>query len=115
MGIERRQAPRIRTSLPLGIRFPVGPVKEGWGRINNISSGGLLLETRFEIKVAQVLYLTFILTEGAKFENLRARVIRVFYDDGYYNCGLSFDQVVDKDTLRDVISALIYEGVPIED
>ena len=108
--IEKRRSPRLSTSIPAGLRFPNGPVKEGWGRIMNLSPEGLLLETRFPVKVAGVVYVTFILKDGAHFENLRARIIRTSYEDGYHIAGLAFDEVVDQETLRDVISSLAYEG-----
>jgi peptidoglycan/xylan/chitin deacetylase (PgdA/CDA1 family) len=110
MQIERRQATRFSTSIPVGFRFPNGPYKEGWGRILNLSPEGLFLETRFPLKVAGVVYVTFALKNGARFDNLRTRIIRVTYEEGYYMAGIAFDDVVDQDTLRDVISALAYEG-----
>jgi hypothetical protein len=110
MEIEKRRSVRFSTSLPVGLKFPIGPHKEGWGRILNLSPEGILIETRFPIKVAGVVYATFSLKDGAQFENLRAHIIRVSYEEGYYMAGLAFDDVVDQDTLRDVISALAYEG-----
>ncbi len=110
MATDSRTSPRISTTIPVGFRFPKGPAKEGWGRIINLNASGLLLETRFPLKVAGVLYATFSLKDGAKFENLRARVSRVSYEEGYYVAGISFDDVVDQETLRDVIASLVYEG-----
>ena len=69
-----------------------------------------MLETRFPLKVAGVIYVTFSLKDGAHFENLRARAIRVSYEDGYFIAGIAFDDAVDQETLRDVIAALAYEG-----
>ena len=108
--IEHRTSPRFSTSIPVGLRFPSGKHKEGWGRILNLSPEGLLLETRFPVRVAGVVYATFSLRDGTVFENLRARVIRVSYQEGYYQAGIAFDDVVDQETLRDVIAALAYEG-----
>ena len=108
--IERRQTPRFATSIPVGLRFPDGPVKEGWGRILNLSAEGLLLETAFPMKVAGVVYVTFALKNGARFENLRARIIRSLYEEGYHLVGVAFDDVVDQETLHDVIAALAHEG-----
>jgi hypothetical protein len=110
MDVERRQHPRFATSVPVGLRFPQGSLREGWGRILDLSAGGLVMETRFPIKVAGVLYVTFALQDGAQFDNLRARVIRVSYEEGYYLAGIAFDDVVDTETLRDVIAALSVEG-----
>ena len=110
MQVEKRSMTRFSTSVPVGLRFSSGAVKEGWGRILNLSPEGLYLETRSPLKMAGVIYATFALKDGAKFENLRARVIRVTFDEGYYLAGIAFDDVVDKDTLGDVIAALAYEG-----
>jgi hypothetical protein len=113
MGIEKRVAPRFSTSLPVGIRFPSGDHREGWGRILNISAGGVLLETRFPIKVGAVVYLTFTLRTGSRLENIRSRVVRVAFEEGYAQCGLQFDDLVDADTLRDVVATLAFEsGLP---
>ncbi|MCB4756847.1 MAG: PilZ domain-containing protein [Elusimicrobia bacterium] len=110
MRAERRHTPRFSTSIPVGLRFSKGPFKEGWGRIMNLSPEGLLLETRFPLKVAGVIYASFSLQDGAQFNNLRTRIIRVSYEDGYFTAGIAFDDVVDQETLRDVIAALAYEG-----
>lgn len=108
--MEKRKSPRFATSIPVGLRFSTGPIKEGWGRILNLSPEGLLLETRFPMKIASVLYVTFSLHDGAMFENLRTHVIRSSYEEGYYSAAIAFDDVVDQETLRDVIAALAYEG-----
>ena len=110
MQIEKRKTPRFSISIPVGLRFSSGSVKEGWGRILNLSPEGLLLETRFPMKVSGVVYVTFSLRDGSQFDNLRARIIRSVFEDGYYMAGIAFDDVVDQETLRDVISALAYEG-----
>ena len=110
MEIERRKTTRFTTSIPVGLRFPSGSEREGWGRILNLSPEGLLLETQFPLKVAGVLYTTFALRDGIQFKNLRARIIRVAFEDGYYVAGIAFDDVVDHETLRDVIAALAHEG-----
>jgi len=108
--IERRKIARFTTSIPVGLRFPSGSAREGWGRILNLSPEGLLLETRFPLKVAGVIYTSFALRDGVQFQNLRARVIRVVAEDGYFLAGIAFDDVVDHETLRDVIAALAHEG-----
>jgi len=110
MPVERRRTPRFSTSIPVGLRFPNGPAREGWGRILNLSPEGLMLESRFPMKVAGVVYVTFSLKDGAHFENLRARIIRVSYEEGYHVAGIAFDDVVDQETLRDVVASLAYEG-----
>src|SRR5262245_54210360 len=114
MQAERRKVTRFSTSIPVGLRFPSGAFQEGWGRILNLSPEGLFLETRYPIKVADVIYASFALKDGAKFENLRSHVIRVQYEDGYYSVAIAFDDVVDQDTLREVLAALAFEaGTPL--
>jgi hypothetical protein len=108
--IERRQTARFSTSIPVGLRFPSGPHKEGWGRILNLSPEGLFLETRFQLRISDVVYASFSLKNGAKFDNLRTHVIRLAYEEGYFLAGIAFDDIVDQQTLRDVIGALAYEG-----
>jgi len=107
---ERRKTTRFATSIPVGLRFPQGAVAEGWGRILNLSPEGLMLETRFPMKVSGVVYASFALRDGVQFQNLRARVIRASFEDGYYEAGIAFDDLVDQETLRDVIAALAHEG-----
>src|SRR2546430_15582879 len=104
MQLEKRKTARFSMSIPVGLRFPSGASQEGWGRILNLSPEGLMLETRFLLKVAGVIYVTFALRDGAHFKNLRARVIRVSFEEGYYVAGIAFDDVVDQETLRDVIA-----------
>ena len=108
--VERRKTARFSTSIPVGLRFPKGFHKEGWGRILNLSPEGLLMETRFPVRPAEVVYVTFTLMDGTNFENLRAHIIRAGYEEGYYLAAIAFDDVVDQETLRDVIAALAYEG-----
>lgn len=110
MGSESRKDPRFSTSVPVELHFPSGHTREGWGRVLDISAGGLLIETRTPLKVSTVVYLTFALHDGARFDNLRAHVIRCTYEEGYHVAGVAFDDVVDTETLRDVISALASEG-----
>jgi len=109
-GIDRRRHSRYATSVPVGIQFPKGDHKEGWGRIENISAAGIMIETRYRLKVGDVLYVTFSLKDGIRFDNLRARAVRVVYEEGYYVAGISFDEVVDQETLKDVITSLAYDG-----
>jgi len=107
---ERRIATRYSTSVPAGMKFPVGRFSEGWGRIVNISSSGIRIETRFPIKVGSILYISFSLRDGLQFDNLRAHAVRVGYQEGYYTAGINFDDLVDQHTLRDVLLALLAEG-----
>ena len=110
MDMERRRSPRYPLDVPVGLRFPRGPFKEGWGRIVDISAEGLQFVTRFPVKAMGVVYTSFSLIDGGHFENLRARVMRVRVNDGYYFAGISFDEMIDQQTLREVVTALVSEG-----
>lgn len=110
MQIEQRRSARFASSIPVALQFPKGPHKEGWGRILNLSPEGLLLETQFPLEIAAIFYVTFSLQNGIDFKNLRVRVIRVSLEEGYFIAGIAFDDVVDHETLRDVIAALAVEG-----
>jgi len=107
---ERRKTARYSLDIPVGLHFPNGRYKEGWGRIIDVSAEGLRIQTRFPLKVAGVVYATFSLIKGSHFDNLRARVMRVSYNNGYHEVGISFDEVVDHETLREILAALVAEG-----
>lgn len=108
--LERRSEPRFLTEIPVALYFPAGRIREGWGWIHNISAVGVMIESRFPVKVGGVVYLSFSLKDGHQFQNLRARIVRSQYEDGYYIAGVAFDDVVDQETLRDVIHSLAFEG-----
>src|SRR5688572_3436571 len=96
-----REGPRLAASLPVAIRFPDADHTEGWGRILDISTTGVKLESRWSHKVGQAVYLTFMPQSDMRLENLRARVVRVSWEEGYYVAGLVFDESVDQAYLRE--------------
>jgi hypothetical protein len=102
-----RAGPRLATSLPVALRFPDADPSEGWGRIIDISVSGVRLETRWRIEVGQAVYLTFVPHGEMRLENLRARVIRTEWEDGYYVAGLAFDATVDPTFLREALVLLM--------
>lgn len=96
------------TFLPCGIRFAEGYPQEGWGRIRNISLGGLELESHFTLKNAQKLYLTFSIEGWAfVFENVPARVVRAKNFSGVWSAGISFEDELDKEHLREALVFLM--------
>ncbi len=105
--VDLRHGHRLATSLPAAIRFPDGDAPEGWGRIFNISTTGVKLESRWPLRVGQSVYLTFEPQKEMRLENLRAKVIRVSWEEGYYVGGLAFDDTVDHAYLREALIALL--------
>jgi hypothetical protein len=105
--IDFREGPRLAASLPVALRFPEGDNTEGWGRLLNLSSSGVKLETRWPLRIGQPLYLTFDAQSEMRLSNLRARVVRVGWDEGYYEGALAFDESVDRAYLKEAIAVLL--------
>ncbi len=108
--LELRGSPRLSTTLPVALRFPDTENPEGWGRIIDLSPTGVKLETRWPLKVGESVYLTFIPTHELRLENLRAQVLRVDWEDGYFIGGMIFDASVDQNYLKDALVALMTKG-----
>ncbi len=104
---DLRAGPRLSTSLPVILQFPDGVPTEGWGRILDLSLSGVKLESRWPLKVGQAVYITFEPQHEMRLENLRARVVRVQWEEGYYVAGLSFDESVDQAYLREALISLM--------
>lgn len=102
-----RESPRLAASLPVLIRFPDADPSEGWGRLIDISVTGARLESRWPHRVGQSVYLTFSVRPEMRLENLRAKVVRAGWEDGYYEAALVFDDTVDQDYLREALVALL--------
>lgn len=102
-----RAAPRLSTSLPVALQFAEAAPSQGWGRILDLSMSGVRLETRWPLKVGQAVYLTFEPQNEVRLENLRARVVRLMWEEGYYVAGLAFDETVDQAYLREALILLM--------
>lgn len=107
MGDDSRRHHRIMTFIPIGIQFVDGNAAEGWGRIKNISIGGLEMETHFALRNAQKLYLTFNVEGVYQFQHVPARVVRARNLAGIFVAGISFDEALDREHLREAIVHLI--------
>lgn len=105
--LEVRSGPRLATTLPVALRFPDVDPPEAWGRMIDLSTSGVKLETRWPLKVGQAVYVTFYARAEMKLENLRARVVRVGWEEGYYIGGLAFDESVDQSYMREALMALM--------
>ena len=108
--IDGREGPRVAASVPVALRFPDGDASEGWGRLLDIALGGARLESRWPHRVGQAVYLTFEPRPGMRLENLRSRVTRVRWEEGYYIAAVSFDETVDKTYLREALSVILNNG-----
>ncbi len=95
------------TSLPVGLEFTEGPLLEAWGRIRNLSVGGLEIETHFPIKRAQKVYLSFYIEDHYHFEHSPARIIWIKIQEHQYSAGISFEENVDRAHLRDAMVFLV--------
>jgi len=104
---DLRVGPRLATSLAVALRFPDAEPGEGWGRLIDLSIGGVKMETRWPLKIGQSLYLTFVPHHEMRLENLRARVLRVNWEEGYYVAGLAFDESVDQTYLKEALVVLM--------
>lgn len=105
--VDMRSGPRLSSSLPVLLRFPDADPPDGWGRIQDLSLTGVKLETRWPLKAGQAVYVTFEAQNEMRLENLRARVVRVAWEEGYYVAGLAFDETVDQAYLREALILLM--------
>jgi hypothetical protein len=105
--MDTRKGLRLDMSLPCALGFPDMDPPEGWGRLLNLSTTGAKVESRWPMKIGQAVYLTFIPQGDMRLENLRARVVRVQWEDGYYIGGLIFDESVDQNYLREALVVLV--------
>jgi len=107
MSDDIRRYHRVMTFIPAGMHFAEGVILEGWGRIRNLSVGGIELETHFPLKNAQKVFLTFQIEGFYKFDHSASRVIRVRSNNGYYTAGISFEEGIDREHLREAIVFLV--------
>lgn len=107
MSEEYRRHHRIMTHIPVGVHFVDGEILEGWGRIRNISVGGLEMRSHFPMKVGQKIYLTFDVEGYYQFRDLPARVVRVRNVGDYYAAGIALEELSDREHLRQAIVFLI--------
>ena len=105
---DSRENPRIGASIPVAIRFQDGEATEGWGRLLDISMTGARLESRWPHRVGQNVDLHFEIEEGLVLRDIKARVTRVGWKEGYYQVGLAFDTTpLGKARLREALTVLL--------
>lgn len=107
---EFRKYHRLMTFIPAGIHFGEGEPSRGWGRIRNLSLGGVELETHFPVKSGQRLYLSFDIDGFYQFQHVPSRVVRLKNLSGVYSAGLVFDEALDREHLREAMIHLIHRG-----
>ncbi len=80
---------------------------DAWGHIHDISVGGVELHTYFKLVKGQTLFLSFSIEEIFSFVNTKCTVMRVRQEDGYTFAGVAFDEVVDKNHLKEAMQSLL--------
>ena len=107
---DYRKYARIKVLIPCAIRVAQTNPSDAWGHIHDISVGGVELHTYFPVVKGQTLFLTFSVDEMFTFAHAKCTVLRLREDQGYLFAGISFDEVVDKNHLRDALQSLLDKG-----
>lgn len=104
---DLRKHARIKVLIPCGFKIAQQTPSDAWGHIHDISVGGVELHTYFSLKKGQTIFLTFSIDEDFKFTNAKGTIVRVREDNGYVFAGFSFDEIVDKNHLKDAMQSLV--------
>ena len=107
MTIEQRRCMRISCSVPVLLRLTNGEPAESWGVIYDISLVGIKLETRRELEKNDTIFVSFELVNNFIFENTRGKVVRLFRSGGYLTIGVEFDNIIDKNHLKDALHSML--------
>lgn len=109
----RRRYIRMACFLPSYMNYSVlihyqsgQKLGDGWGVIQDISMGGVRIETRTPLAQGQEIFLSFTIAENFSFSNVRCIVKRMSKDGLYYQCGLEFVSVTDREHLKDALEYL---------
>jgi hypothetical protein len=109
----RRKYIRMTCFLPSYMNYSVlihyqsgQKLGDGWGVIQDISMGGIRIETRTPFQPGQEVFMSFSISENFVFTNVRCAVKRVVKDGLYYLCGLEFVNVTDREHLKDALEYL---------
>ncbi|MFH1369012.1 MAG: PilZ domain-containing protein [Elusimicrobiota bacterium] len=111
----RRRHTRMACFLPSYINYSVlinvksegGGGGDGWGVIQDISMGGIRIETRVPIQVGQAMFISFGISDNFTFANTKCVVKRITRIGIYYICGLEFVNLVDRQHLKDALEHMI--------
>lgn len=98
---------RISCSVPVLIRVTSGEPAEAWGIIYDISLVGIKIETRRELEKNDAVFVSFELANNFIFENTKGKVVRSSEYEGYYTIGLEFDNILDKNHLKDALHSML--------
>ncbi len=105
--IYSRKSPRLSVSIPVMIHFIDSDSVDGWGRIVDISTEGVRLETRWLLKTGEHVAVSLPYGYQKDSENLKAKVVHVRWDEGYYVAGLLFDASVDRKNMKRLMTHLL--------
>jgi c-di-GMP-binding flagellar brake protein YcgR len=107
----RRKYSRIKCNrypqmnIPILLHFrPDRP--DGWGIIQDISLGGIGVETRTPVKIGQTVYVSFLIAESFSFANTKGTIRRALKEGIYYICGVEFESLIDRQHLQDALAML---------
>lgn len=110
----RRKYTRMACFLPSYINYSVlinvktdNKNLDGWGVVQDISMGGIKIETRVPLRKGQVIFISFTIGENFNFVNTKCVVKRIFQDGIYYICGLEFVSLSDRQHLKDALADMI--------
>lgn len=111
----RRKYARMACFLPSYINYSVlismksgNANLDGWGVVQDISMGGIKIETRTPIQKGQTVFVSFSIDNNFTFTNTKCIVKRVAQSGIYYICGLEFVNLVDKQHLKDALEHMMF-------
>lgn len=107
MTIEQRRSMRLSCSVPVLLRVTNGEPAESWGVIYDISLVGIKLETRREFEKNDTVFVSFVLANDFIFENTRGKIVRLSASGGYLTLGVEFDNIIDKNHLKDALHTML--------
>lgn len=107
---DARKHARIKVLVPCGIKVAHQSPSDAWGHIHDLSIGGVEIHTYFHLEKGQTVFITFSIDDTFQFTNVKGTIVRVRDDDGYIFAGFSFDEIVDKNHLRDALQSLLEKG-----
>lgn len=92
--------------MPILLHFGSERHADGWGVIQDISLGGIGVETRSPVRKGQTVYVTFSIADNFTFASAKAVIRRVIDGKLYRVCGIEFESLVDRQHLEEALAAL---------
>jgi len=99
MRSEKREAPRLRASIPFELYDDDSRAKKFEARLRNISAGGLSVNTKTELPDRESFLCCFSIEEGEKY-SLKAVKLRSFAVGDHYHTALRFAMISSADYNR---------------